>query len=228
MKYSESAISFLDPSDWESHHDILLSAHETSVLALYSCANRDQDLFQTRINQVLEHAKSLEEEFETRFVWIRFLSTTSLERAIHECHLFLQRLGETIKVLDISPSLAISELVKVKEKFLEEQKDVLTPMVDSTKLKAMKVLASLFVFYYFQQNSLQLVVSSRMVEVTMQYGWSEESTFALATFGSLLAISLGDIDEGSVWCRVALQLMAKSCSNKNALLPRVVSCVLSF
>lgn len=223
LKYSESAISLLDPSHWETHHDLMLSSHQTSALALYSCANPNQDLFKTRVNLVFEHASSLEEEFETRYTWIRFISTTSLEEAISECHRVLERLGESNGFLDISPDCAHSELVRVKEAFLEDNKEVSTWMVDSNKLRAMKIMASLFIFYYFQHNPLQLVVSSRMVELSMQNGWSEDSIFALASFGALLVTSLGDIDQGSRWCRLALQLMSKYRYNVNVLLPRVVS-----
>jgi predicted ATPase len=222
VKYSESAISYLDPSHWETHHDLMLGAHQTSILALYSCATQSRDQFQKRVDAVFANASSLDEEFVARHAWIRFISVTSPQTAISECHKVLERLREPIS-LDTSPADACSELVRVKNAF-KEKKQISNFMVHPEKLKAMKIMATMYPFYFFQRNRIALLVSSRMVELSMEYGCCEDSFFALASFGALLVTILGDIDEGCSWSRMTLQLLSSSRYNINLIIPRVVRC----
>lgn len=119
----------MDSSHWQTeHHALMISIHQTSVLALYSATNGNEDLLKVRINAVFEHASNVEEEFETRYVGIRFISTTSLQEAINECHSFLDRLGEPIDSTDISLAFARSEMIRVKELLLSEETPKLLTM----------------------------------------------------------------------------------------------------
>lgn len=136
----------------------------------------------------------------------------------------LERLGEPISSLGMNPASACAELVRVRNAFIKEKKQISASMVDPDKMKAMKIMASLVVFYYSQRSVTTLFVSSRMVELTMEYGCCEDSFFALTSFGSLLVTTLGDIDEGCCWSRMSLQLMSSSRYNINPILPRVVRC----
>jgi hypothetical protein len=79
----------------------------------------------------------------------------------------LERLGEPISSLGMNPASACAELVRVRNAFIKEKKQISASMVDPDKLKAMKIMASLVVFYYSQRSVTTLFVSSRMVELTM-------------------------------------------------------------
>lgn len=224
-RYTESATSFLDDSHWNTNHYLMLSIYTTSVLALYSFTNGDQDVLKNRIAKVFQHASSLDEEFRTRCVWIQVLAATSISRAIDECQLVLGRLGERINLSDISPSSANAELLRVKGAFLGEKRDItsLAQMVDPNKLKAMKVMSMLSVFYHIQRNYMNVITVTRMVELSMSFGACQESPFAFASFSAMLAGNLRDIDGGCCWARMALTLMSKSRHSANTLLPSVVS-----
>jgi hypothetical protein len=145
VKYTESGMSFLDDSHWESHHQLMLEIHQTNIEALYSCRNSSQDLLKKRINQVFQHASNLEEEFKTHNIQIMLLGKTNTQDVIAQCHKLLDRLGEPIDSLDVSPTFAMSELVRVKDSFAEEKHHFLSlpRMTDKIKICAMKIMSSL-------------------------------------------------------------------------------------
>eukprot|EP00804_Cyclotella_cryptica_P028367 CCRYP_016428-RA/>CCRYP_016428-RA protein AED:0.11 eAED:0.11 QI:153/1/1/1/1/1/4/1078/1095 len=227
VKYSESGLAFLDACAWETHHDLTMSLHQTSITALYSCPNGKKDLLKERIEIVFQHAKSLDEEFKTRNVWIRLLSVTSLEDAINESHILLNKLGEHIDLSDNSSRHACSELLRVKESFSKNkhQFSTLSRMEDLNKRNAMRVISSLMVFYHHQRSNSIGLVSSRMVDMTMNYGYCEESVFGVASFAATLVRILGDIDEGASCARMALALVSKFRHCVDMLLPAVYAAV---
>ena len=223
VRYTESAISLLDSGHWKTQRKLMLSIYQTSVAALYSCSGSDQAVLNERINVVLNHASDLDEEFGTRFVWIKLLSVTSSQSAIDECHKLLERLGEPIDLSNISPSSAVAEIVRVKVFLLRKVQDVtkLPQMSDGNKLKAMKILAPLTQFYHLKRSFKNCITITRMVEMSMAYGCCDESPFAFATFSAAVTCMLNDIDSGCNFARMALQL-SKSQPKLNGMLPRVV------
>jgi ATP-dependent RNA helicase DDX31/DBP7 len=228
VKYSESGLAFLNSSHWKSHHNLMLSIHETSVVALYSFTNGNQDLLMERINTVFEHASKLDEEFRTRLVWIKLLSTTSLQAAIDECNTLLERMDEPIDSSDVEVSYVASELLRLKESILEEGHHLSSQMTDVNKIMAMKVMISLLNFYHHQRRLNVITVGLRMVEISLKFGCCEDSYFALAGFGVNLITLLGDIDKGVCWARKTLALLSKSRHNINAVMPALITAVYGF
>jgi ATP-dependent RNA helicase DDX31/DBP7 len=228
FKYSESSLSFLDSSHWKSHHNLMLSIHETSVIALYSFTNGNQDLLTERIKIVFKYASNLDEEFRTRLVWIKLVSTTSLQAAINECHTLLDRMGEPIDPSDVDVAHVASELLRVKRAIQEGSRQLSFQMADVNKIMAMKVMICLVHSYSHQRNNKQAIVILRMVEISLKFGCCEESYFALSGFGVNLIQILGDIDQGVCWARMTLGLMSKSRHNINAIMPAVITTVYGF
>jgi ATP-dependent RNA helicase DDX31/DBP7 len=228
FKYSESSLSFLDSSHWKSHHNLMLSIHETSVIALYSFTNGNQDLLTERIKTVFKYASNLDEEFRTRLVWIKLVSTTSLQAAINECHTLLDRMGEPIDPSDVDVAHVASELLRVKRAIQEGSRQLSFQMADVNKIMAMKVMICLVHSYSHQRNYKLAIVILRMVEISLKFGCCEESYFALASFSSNLIVFLGDIDQGVCWARMTLALMSKSRHSINAIMPAVICAVYGF
>lgn len=220
VRYTESALSLLDDSHWCSHHDLMLSIHQTSVAALYSDTNSNQVVLRERIDLVLKNAVNLDEEFRTRLVWIERVSSSSLQDAIKECHILLERLGEPIDSCDINMSDAHSELIRV-QRSIEKKHRLSAQMTETNKIKAMKVMFSLFRFYHTQRSFTSTIVCLRMVELSIKFGCSEDSFFALACFASNF-VFFGDIDKGCSWARMTLALTPESGQNMNKIIPAVV------
>ena len=94
-------------------------------------------------------------------------------------------------------------------------------MVDINKVKAMKVMRHLTQLYYNQKSFIMIViVCTRMFELSVKYGCSEESIFALALLSSSLVCYLGDIDKACSWARMAVAMLSKN--HYDAVLPEVV------
>ena len=222
LKYTESALSFLDESHWLSHRDLMLSIHQTSVAALYSNTESNQDLFRERIDLVFQYAVTLDDEFRTRLVWIKWLSSSSLQDAINECHILLERLGEPIDPSDTSLPYVCSEAARVL-KTIEEEHCLSVQMTEPNKIKAMEVMSSLHYFYHYQRNYKGVFVTLRMVELSMEFGCSKDSFFALACFAALLIAISRDISSGYSWAKMTLALLFESGQNINAIMPAVVS-----
>ena len=222
VRYTESAISFLKDSHWETHRSLMLSICQTSVVALYSCSGSDRGVLNDRIEVVLDHASSLDEEFGTRFVWIKLLSVPS--KQIDECHNLLKQLREPIDTSDVSLSSVGADIVRVRKLFLEEVRNITTmpQMMDGSKLKAMKVLSHLSLYYHLQRSMKNVIVVTRMVEMSMTYGCCDESSFAFAALSAIVTCNLHDIDSGCNLARMALKML-KSRATVNSMLPKVVS-----
>lgn len=113
----------------------------------------------------------------------------------------------------------------MKELFLEQKDQFMTlsPMVNTNRLNAMKIMSPLAVLYHYKRSFMGGLVCARMVELTMSHGHCEESLFGLASFAVYLASIVGDIDEASLLARIVLSLLSKSHYNVNAHLPAIVS-----
>ena len=221
VKYTESALSFLDKSHWASHHELMLGIHQTSVAALYSTTKSDENLLKERIDLVFHHATNLDEEFRTRLIKVRLMCTKSLLSAIKECHILLERLGEPLDSSSMSIAYARSELIRMRETFIKQNERLSVQMVDINKVKAMKVMRHLTQLYYNQKSFIMIViVCTRMFELSVKYGCSEESIFALALLSSSLVCYLGDIDKACSWARMAVAMLSKN--HYDAVLPEVV------
>eukprot|EP00804_Cyclotella_cryptica_P007759 CCRYP_001367-RB/>CCRYP_001367-RB protein AED:0.13 eAED:0.13 QI:72/1/0.83/1/0.6/0.5/6/0/1635 len=227
VKYSESGLSFLDVGHWETHHKLMLSIHETSIIARYRHFDGNHDVIKDRIHAVFQRAKSVDEEFKTRQVWIMLLGIASPLKATLESHALLERLGEPIDLSKYSSSHLCSELVRANVFFLEkrQQFSMMSPMADLNKRNAMKIMSSLMIYYHQRFSNIVGLVSARMVDMTIKYGYCEESVFAVASFAVTIARVVGDIDEGASWARMALSLLTRFRHNVNALLPPVYGAV---
>lgn len=172
VKYSENGLLFLEENSWESQHDLTLQLHASSVCALYSNKKSDQEHLQERIASVFMHAKNLEEEFKTRLIWIELLSTSSMQKAVDECHKLLKRLGDPLDITKSEFSHVCYEIERVKKDFLAKETHRLMParMNDSNRTKAMKVLSFLAVFYHYQRSIIGGIVIARMVELSIRFG----------------------------------------------------------
>lgn len=217
--YAENGISYLSDTCWESQYDLSLGLYETAVLSHFS--NLTGDRCMKRINAVFEHAKDTD-KFKTHCVWIKMLAVADLSRAIEESLLALMRLGEPLDMSNIDYAEVRDELVKRKEQFSgEKRKNFLstTRLVDCNKVRAMRIMSSL-IMYFHQTKPINIAfVSSRMMELSMNYGHCEDSVHAAVAFAMALVNILGDISEGSAWGHTAISLM--NLYNKQNLIPSV-------
>ena len=90
-------------------------------------------------------------------------------------------------------------------------------------MKAIEVMTNLQDFYIYQRSYFKAcIVTLRMVELSMEFGCSKDSFFALASFASNLIAITRDISGGYSLAKMTLALLSKSNQNINAIIPSVV------
>jgi len=218
--YAENGIALLSDTCWKTQYDLSLQLHEIAVLSHFSNRTGDQALLTNRINTVFERARTFSDKFNTHRIWTRLLSLSNFPRAIEESLLALEQLGEPLNLSYIDNIRVRKELEKQKERFSGESETMLAQSLeDQNKKNAMKIMTSLMLYYASRKSCLGAFISCRMIEITVKYGYCEDSIVGVAGFAAFLVSSLGDIDGGSTWGRKAMALM-KLCGKKS-LIPAV-------
>jgi ATP-dependent RNA helicase DDX31/DBP7 len=93
-------------------------------------------------------------------------------------------------------------------------------MKHPNKAKAMKIMELLLLYYYKRKSIQSAYFPCRMVELSSEFGFCEESVLGAAFFASSLINLLDDIDEGCQWGHLALSLLSRS-QDINRTLPKV-------
>jgi len=171
-----------------------------------------------RINTIFQRAKDFSDKFNTHRVWTQVLSMTQLPVAIEQCMVALEQLGEPLDLSNIDYIKAREELLNHKACFSGESL-ISKPLTDSKKEKVMMIMSSLILYYHLSKSFLGAVVSCRMIEMSMKFGYCADSIYGAAAFAASLVTCLGDIDGGNAWGRKAMDLM-KVCG-KPSLIPKI-------
>ncbi|KAL7430231.1 hypothetical protein ACHAXH_004516 [Discostella pseudostelligera] len=218
--YAENGIALLRDTCWRTQYDLSLQLHEIAVLSHFSNRTGDQTQLMKRINTVFEHARNFSDKFNTHRIWTRLLSLSNFPRAIEESLRALEQLGDPLNLSYIDNIRVRKELEKQKERFSGDSETMLAQLLeDQNKKNAMKIMTSLMLYYSSRKSCLGAFISCRMIEITVKYGYCEDSIVGVAGFAASLVSSLGDIDGGSTWGRKAMALM-KLCGKKS-LIPAV-------
>ena len=221
--YADHGIAFLCDECWEVQYDLSLRLYETSVQAHFSSHEGNQEKLTSGINTVFEHARDFSDKFNTLYVSIKLLALSDLTKAIEESLHALKQLGEPLDVdVDVEDSRVVEEIVRLRELFAGDKKKQLlstTPLTDTNKEKALKLMTSLITYCHQQRRLLGPYVVCKMIEITHTHGHSESSVFAAAAFACVLISLLEDVDEGCAWGHTTLSLMKKY--DKNILIPSV-------
>ena len=120
------------------------------------------------------------------------------------------------------PTIAITEFMTMRGTLAGQDKEVflhMKQMTDRNKLMTMKMLGMLALYYGRMQSFMLGYISCRMLRITIEYGQSEDSVFALASFAGVLGNRFNDYDESCALAHTALGLMEMY--NMEKMIPRV-------
>ena len=225
--YAESGISLLSETCWETQYDLSLRLYDIAVLSHFSINTDDHSQLMTWINTIFERAYDFSDKFNAHRVWIQLLATTDLPLAIEECLVALEHLGEPLDTSNIDYIKACEELLNIESRFSGVSESLVSkPLSDSNKEKAMMIMTSLILYYNQRRSFLSAIVSCRMIEITMNFGYCADSVFGAAAFALSLVTCLRDIDSGNAWGRKAMALM-KVCG-KQSLVPTISASLFGF
>jgi len=170
----------LEPGHWEAQYSLSLELYETS--SSVSLVFGDTSKISNYLDSILTHSKSFEDSLNASMMLVRLLfSLSKYNEAKSNCLGILEKLGETFPQ---EPNLAVvlTQLSRIQPLLLGltvDQIKSLPSMTDTTKLQAMKFLSMLCSISGMGTPLLLPILSIRMIELTIQFGFCNDSIFGL-------------------------------------------------
>ena len=167
--------SFLNESHWESDYSLVLQLTDAACLACFISTSFDKA--STFVNEVLVHAKCLEDKLNAYSVHIKSSISIGLEHDVMDLVLIvLRELGQNF---DTNPSnsslsaLAKNELISTRQ-LLEKTGNTrlleLHRMTDPKVLSAMNLMGDVAKAMYRSQPSLMALLACRMITLSIYHG----------------------------------------------------------
>ena len=135
----------------------------------------------------------------------------------------LNDLGEGIPNL-ITPSIVEENLKATKEKLARISDDTLLTypiMIDPLKIEVMSLLGKLFASFSFAGHITSLpFIASKMIQISLESGWSNLSPAAFAHWSNYLALVENKFEDGYRYAKLALSHMraSPSCAHDGAVI----------
>lgn len=210
LRYLEAGLALLNPNSWGDRYDLTLQLHLAAAESAY--LSTDFERMECLAQIVLEKANTLLDKIQVYEVKIQAytaqnkqlhaLATAREALALLEVNLPEQPtfdqiqngLGELFSRLTDQPVEALSKLPK---------------MSNSDKKAAMGILNSAIAPAYQSAPLLLPLLVFEEVKLSLDYGNTEESTYAYACYGLILCGIVGDIETGHQFGQLALNVLAQ-------------------
>ncbi|MEP6486906.1 trifunctional serine/threonine-protein kinase/ATP-binding protein/sensor histidine kinase [Microcoleus vaginatus GB2-A3] len=221
-EYAAIGLNLLGESAWQRQYEMTLNLHEIAAEVASLCGDFDQ--MDRWIDTVIHHTRTPLERVSVYIVKIQALSSQNkFLEAIAIGLLSLKELG--VELPDSPTSEDIQQAVQevnssIGDRPIEELFD-LPAMVDTQKLAAMQVAASMASVCYPVGSSLFPLVTALQVNLSIQYGNSRTSAYSYSFYGVILNNFLQDVTVADQFGRLAYRL-ASGADAKNI---RSASCV---
>ncbi|KAL7462034.1 hypothetical protein ACHAXS_002432 [Conticribra weissflogii] len=224
--YFESGVSLLANEDWHSNYKLSLELHESSALVEFIDGNGNSDsTLQKRLETIFHFAKRFEDTFNASLLQIKFLgSRGNYCKAISKCLEILSKLGESFPV-EIDSTHAESCVVELKNMTAALTKELIgqyPKMIDQSKLNAMKFMNLITLYAIAYKPILMPIVSNRMLKLSLQFGFCDNSLLGLSMAGYSIVNFGSDMMAGYRLSKLAESLVEEH-PNRQALKPRLVT-----
>lgn len=206
INYLNTAISLLDSNCWESDYEKTLHIYTETAGVAFLCG----DFFHMEKmgNEVLNHGKSILDKIS--IYQLQNDRSVAEHRLTDAINILLPMLKELGIYLSMAPSCSeIKNTMDTVTARLEGKSDAdllhLPPMIDPYKHAAIQMLASAVSSAYQTYPALYTMAILKMVDLTMEYGWSELASTAFAGYG-MVCICRDEIDSAYRFGNIALKL----------------------
>lgn len=185
--YFEAGISLLCADPWKEQYDLCLKLHELAVVVSFMDGN--VDLVSSRLETILSNAQSFSDTLNCRALQAQLLA--SQEQHMEALRVFMEvlsKLGEEFPGFASNASdirLVIGKVLSTAPMLKDVSKEKLLglpPMTSVEKLSAMKIMGIIASLGHYSSLLFGVLVSCRMVELTLQEGFCEDSIVGLAIF----------------------------------------------
>lgn len=182
--YFEAGISLLHTDPWTRQYELCLELHEKSVVVSFM-DGKELETVQSRLDAILSNAQSFSDTLNSRALLAKVLASQEHHtRAVQEMMCVLSKLGEEFPAeVDLAMvTMKMNSTLPLLDGLSKEKLLSLPVMTDPDKLNAMRFLGLLTSFAHFIPQHLSLILSARMIELTFQVGFCDESIAGLAIF----------------------------------------------
>lgn len=204
--YFDFAIKLLPENTWHRQYHLSLALHIHAMETAYSCAKLEaaEQLFSTilqQANSLLDQVKAYE---------LKIIHYT----AQNKMHKALEIGFEVLKLLDINLAENNLEQSFVELKQIMQGRSIeslyqLPRMRDKHKQAALRVLVGMSAPAYLAMPKLYPLICYQQVRLSVEYGNSDLSAYAYASYSMILCGILNDIDAGYQFGQLALNMLDK-------------------
>ncbi len=210
MKYLQAALALLPQDAWHTEYDLMLVLHTLAAEAAYLNGHLEQTeqfaaIVLNQAQTLLDKVKIYEVQIQAHSSQMQFLAALQIG---------LQAL-ETLGVrLPASPTdeeiqCAFAETATILAERQIQALIYLPPMTDAIAALSLQLLAQLLAPSYQAAPSLFPHLILKMVNLSLQYGNHELSSFAYAAYANILNCVVFDLDRSYQFVELALQLLAQ-------------------
>jgi len=224
--FLQEGIRSLRINDWESNYDLCLDIYSTCAETLFALAN--YDTVNTMANVIFAFGKCLYDKCRAYYTLVCMLHAQGKNKdAVVTSLNVLSQLGVSFPV-EINGGVVEDSLLATMDALEGTTMDSIKrkeAMHERDKVIAMKFLNAISLFVHHWDRKISVLVTFRMVELSLEYGVCKESALGFAAFASFLC-TRGDLKNGQQFANLAICLLqrfkAKEC------LPCVYSVVHGF
>jgi histidine kinase len=187
--YVEFGIRILEESDkWRDHYDLCLALHNNAVDVYYGVGQFDKvDKF---VDEILANARSFEHTVQARMMRVYTLGTKKkLIDALDYGVETLSLLGDPIpsNPTKLQAVLAVSQTKRRLSKKSDAALLRIPTLTDEKKLAVMMTLQILFLNAYYARPTLAVLISCRIIDITLKHGACAVSSVGFGGYGVVIS-----------------------------------------
>ena len=222
QSYFKAAISLLQVNHWETQYSLSLELYE--MLATVCFISGDADDIQCRLHAILLHSKSFDDSINANAILTKVLwSSGKFTEAINTGLRVLADLGEVFPE-EIQLTNVMDALSEARLSLMDIPADNMLSspnMLSSASLNSMKFMSLLCNYAFSCKPMLLPFLSCRMIKMTLQSGFCDDSIIGFAMLAQGLVSFADDIEFGYRVGKIAQSLMAVS-KNTHAIRSRLI------
>eukprot|EP00980_Cylindrotheca_fusiformis_P019418 scaffold6689_cov98-Cylindrotheca_fusiformis.AAC.1 len=195
---------------WKENYDLCLALHNNAVDVYYGVGQLD--LVDKYVDEILANANCFEHTVQARMMRVYTLGTMKkVKEALNYGVETLSLLGEPIPAHPTAIEVAIA--VSKTKRRLSKKSDAsllrLPTLTDEKKLAVMMTLQVLQLNAYYARPFLSVIISCRIIEITLVHGACAVSTVGFGAYGVVITRGGRNVEEGLRFSRNSLAFAKK-------------------
>ena len=216
LKYATTGMQLLDENNWQTHYSLTSELSKERAECEYLCGNfsEAENLFDVILKRLKTNGEKVVVYSKKIILYTnqcRFQDAINLGREALRLYgvALPAKPGKGIILLEYAKSKYLRYAMKWKGMRNISDLCNLPDMSDPDKLAVMSILKHMPNPAYFLDPNMLVLLSIKMVNLSLKYGNTDVSPFAYSLYGTVLAGALGDINGGHEFGKMSLRLNEK-------------------